>query len=274
MGLLRFLGIEKYLKKVKTYVDEKAATPDWDAIETQNGYIKNKPFGDSVNRSIEIPADFDPDMGEPLVVQLPSFSMGIYVKYPMCNQISGDIYGYDVLNAVNGEGIATITHPGGDLHISIYPNDKGGGAMMVINGINLDNAYLLDQITYKEYDDGDRTVIIKAINPMYLPEGLATEAYVDKKNNELLESLLPVNEALMKYLANPYIIITGEQIPEDLHNLIFEEGVGLKPVVMSVCVLGDSGDNMRYSITSHNTWNIYSANEQENTYNDIDRVFE
>lgn len=58
MGLLRLLGIEKYLKKVKTYVDEenvkdraytdkkvsenKAATPDWSAAEGQSGHIKNR----------------------------------------------------------------------------------------------------------------------------------------------------------------------------------------------------------------------------------------
>lgn len=58
MGLLRLLGIEKYLKKVKTYVDEenvkdraytdkkvsenKAATPDWDAESWEAGYIKNR----------------------------------------------------------------------------------------------------------------------------------------------------------------------------------------------------------------------------------------
>lgn len=58
MGLLRFLGIEKYLKKVKAYVDEenvkdraytdkkvsenKTATPDWDAESWEAGYIKNR----------------------------------------------------------------------------------------------------------------------------------------------------------------------------------------------------------------------------------------
>lgn len=58
MGLLRLLGIEKYLKKVKTYVDEenvkdraytdkkvsenKTATPDWDAESWEAGHIKNR----------------------------------------------------------------------------------------------------------------------------------------------------------------------------------------------------------------------------------------
>lgn len=61
MGLLRLLGIEKYLKKVKTYVDEenvkdraytdkkvsenKAATPDWDAESWEAGHIKNRTHG-------------------------------------------------------------------------------------------------------------------------------------------------------------------------------------------------------------------------------------
>ena len=106
------------------------------------------------------------------------------------------------------------------------------------------------------------------------------KTYVDEKASELderinsIETAPAVNETLMKYLANPYVITIGEQIPEDLHNLICEEGRGLKPVVMSVCVLGDSGDNMRYLIGSHNAWNIYSIDGQEHSYNDIDRVFE
>ena len=58
MGLLRLLGIEKYLKKVKTYVDDKAneldgrinnikpnaPTPDWSAEYGAGGFIANKPI--------------------------------------------------------------------------------------------------------------------------------------------------------------------------------------------------------------------------------------
>lgn len=186
MGLLRWLGIEKYLKKVKTYVDaqdkkiqesiQPSVTPDWDAQQGESGYIANKPLGDSIRTKLDIPSDFDPDMGEPLVVQLPYFSMGIYVKYPMCNQISGVVYSYDVLNAVYGEGTATIAHPAGDLHINVYP-DGNGAAMMAINNINLDNAYLVDYITYKEYEEAETTTIIKKISPMYLPEN-SKDAYL------------------------------------------------------------------------------------------------
>ena len=58
MGLLRLLGIEKYLKKVRTYVDEenvkdraytdkkvsenKTATPDWNAESWEAEHIKNR----------------------------------------------------------------------------------------------------------------------------------------------------------------------------------------------------------------------------------------
>lgn len=54
MGLLRLLGIEKYLKKVKDYVDEKDGeisdkvdnvkhpTPDWNAKSGSTGYIANR----------------------------------------------------------------------------------------------------------------------------------------------------------------------------------------------------------------------------------------
>ena len=185
MGLLRWLGIEKYLKKVKTYVDaqdkriqdsiQPYETPDWNAEQGEDGYIKNKPFGDSIDNKIEVPADFDPDMTSTLVVQLPSFSMGIYVKYPMCNPLSGDVYGYDVLNAVHGLGSCIIEHPAGNLAVGVTPSEYG--ANLVIENINLDNAYLLDQITYKQYEEAETTSIIKKISPMYLPE-TSKDAYL------------------------------------------------------------------------------------------------
>lgn len=180
MGLLRWLGIEKYLKKVKAYVDaqdkriqdsiQPYETPDWNAEQGEEGYIKNKPFGDSIDNKIEVPADFDPDMTSTLVVQLPYFSMGIYVKYPMCNPLSGDVYGYDVLNAVHGLGSCIIEHPAGNLAVGVTPSEYG--AYLVIENINLDNAYLVDYITYKQYEEAETTTIITRVSPMYLPEGV------------------------------------------------------------------------------------------------------
>lgn len=214
MGLLRWLGIEKYLKKVKAYVDAQdkkiqenfkpSATSDWDAQQGESGYIKNKPFGDSITTKLDIPADFDPDMGEPLVVQLPSFSMGIYVKYPMCNPLSGDVYGYDVLNAVQGEGKATIAHPAGDVYISVAVDSEGVPNLICTN-INLDNAYLLEHVTYKEYDEAEVTSTIKRVSPMYLPDDLfrTTPQQLTTEEKRVALNNLGVYDM---YEIHPYII--------------------------------------------------------------------
>lgn len=209
MGLLRWLGIEKYLKKVKAYVDaqdkriqdsiQPYETPDWNAEQGEEGYIKNKPFGDSIDNKIEVPADFDPDMTSTLVVQLPSFSMGIYVKFPMCNPLSGDVYGYDVLNAVHGLGSCIIEHPAGNLAVGVTPSEYG--AYLVIENINLDNAYLLDQITYKQYEEAETTTIIKRVSPMYLPEAALTTA----------------EQVVLKYMSEPFLINEGtSSLPSDM----------------------------------------------------------
>lgn len=284
MGLLRLLGIEKYLKKVKNYVDEQDTNvnqniatnidqftdnifapavdglnervsvleekptpePDWNAGEGENGYIKNKPFGDSIDKNIEVPADFDPDMGEPLMVQLPYFSMGIYVKLPICNPISGDVYGYDVLNAVNGKGTATIAHPAGDLHINIYP-ESDGAAMMAINNINLDNAYLVDYITYKEYEEAETTTIIKKISQMYLPETIK-DAYLCNIAQFGGDNIMDHDfaEGLIK------AIVDGKTIEVKLNDNVTFTAMNIHRVMGS----GDSNNSWNTSDPFNNTFSL------------------
>ena len=81
-----------------------------------------------------------------------------------------------------------------------------------------------------------------------------------------------VDETLMKYLANPYQIKPGVRIPEDLHNLIYVDG--LRPVVMSVCVFHEMADSTYYAIVSNSEWVVYLSNGTMINYNDLDRVFD
>ena len=106
------------------------------------------------------------------------------------------------------------------------------------------------------------------------------KTYVDEKASELderinsIETAPAVDETLMKYLANPHIIVPGQQIPEDLHNLIYEGGAGLKPVVMSTCVFYEGAESRVYRIEAAADWEIYVYGGQQMSYNDLDRVFD
>lgn len=89
---------------------------------------------------------------------------------------------------------------------------------------------------------------------------------------EQVAAVPAVDETLMKYLANPHIIVPGQQIPEDLHNLIYADG--LRPVVMSVCVFHEMADSTYYAIVSNSEWEVYLSNGTMINYNDLERVFD
>lgn len=91
------------------------------------------------------------------------------------------------------------------------------------------------------------------------------KTYVDEK----------VDDTLMKYLANPYKIMAGTPIPEDLHNLIHDGTYdGLNAVLMSVCRYYEMADSTTYAITAVEDNGIYVEGGGYYSYNYMDRVFE
>lgn len=83
-----------------------------------------------------------------------------------------------------------------------------------------------------------------------------------------------IDETLMKYLANPYKIMAGTPIPEDLHNLIYDGAYGLNAVIMSVCRYYEMADSTTYAINAVEDNGIYVAGGGYYSYNYMDRVFE
>ena len=236
MGLLRLLGIEKYLKKVRTYVDEenvkdraytdkkvsenKAATPDWDAESWEAGYIKNRTH--CLTDLTVLTKNGDTAYGM-LETQ--------YLKIQ--DQLFPISRGETVI-LKKGPHIS-VTYENGQLTLN-DPEDfaESLGGVIVAIGIN-------------------------RISEHYIPDTIARRADIPS-----------VDETLMKYLANPYAIEAGGQIPEDLHNLIYPGP--LSPIVMSVCVFYEAIDSMHYAITSHSDFEIY-ANGQMLSYDSRNRVF-
>lgn len=236
MGLLKLLGIEKYLKKVKTYVDEKAneldtrinnikpdaPTPDWDARKGQEGYIKGKTHG------LED------------------------VTILTANGQKADAFLETAIIRWNGN----------------YFSVERGQETVISTGPYISVRYEAYEVTlndpegFAQYAPVYVAIGVNPLDEVFIPDTIARKSDIP--------SAPAVDETLMKYLASPYVIRLGERIPEDLHNLIFD--YGLKPVVMSVCVYYEGAEDRMYRIEAASEWEI-SAYGQTISYDDTTRVF-
>lgn len=260
MGLLRLLGIEKYLKKVKTYVDEenvkdraytdkkvsenKAVTPDWDAESWEAGHIKNRTH---YSRNIILQSNesngkytyyLDFYESDDTTTAWLSF-------YDITESRTREISLSDLNGFVVDLGYARISFS------LVLDQNEGAYYVAIESNTGTVDSRIVDSIAIQAVD--------KPLNQGFIPDTIARRADIPS-----------VDETLMKYLANPYAIQTGGQIPEDLHNLIYPGP--LSPIVMSVCVFYEAIDSMHYAITSHTDFEIY-ANGQMLSYDSINRVF-
>lgn len=216
MGLLKLLGIEKYLKKVKTYVDTQAQElnerinnikPDWDADSGQPGYIANKTHGlDGVTKLTANGQKAD------------AFLETAAVRF------------------------------GNEIHIV-----KRGEEVRISKTPDIFVRYEAYEVTLNDPEgfvsEHSPVYVAIGVNPLdekYIPDTIARKSDIP--------SAPAVDETLMKYLASPYAIRLGERIPEDLHNLIYD--YGLKPVVMSVCVYHEEAEDRDYRIEAASEYEI------------------
>ena len=250
---------------LKEQVEKLAPTPDWSAEYGAHGFIANKPISLIHNKRYNLQPevalgvyDFNRTdnyvyvsvQGEVGSSNIPFFFNGCIDEW----EANGDVLTHEI-SIKDGSYRNTVYIEVNTLNKTVTVYDGN------VDGIN--HLY----VTISEYEGA----VMEEETSRTLPDECIPDSIARKSD---ISSTPAVNEALMKYLGNPYVITTGEQIPEDLHNLIFEEGRGLKPVVMLVCVMIESGGNMKCSIESYNAYNIYSVDGQESPYNHVDRVFE
>lgn len=223
MGLLRLLGIEKYLKKVKTYVDEKTASPNWDAKDGEKGYIKNrthyKKYG--VWNNVKVSGT--------------SATISNIAEYAFMELVNSDYNEPITLSEnrrynVRFNGVSAITQ------ITVIPGTNS--ISIVADNVADVLAFINDRI--KPYN------VVK-LSSEYLPEGLATEEYVDEKVASIKPSLDGVNTTVLKYASNPYPIMLGETLPDDLLSIIINDEDGfIKANIMSLCVANIPDDTAGY----------------------------
>lgn len=259
MGLLKILGIEKYLKKVKTYVDDKASeldtrinnikpsapTPDWNAGQGQDGHILNRTHY-AVGQFFELDAYANGD--EEIVYDLD----GNY-RVLMLVKLEKDGSSVEFTVTLGEEKTVAI----GAKEVRFY---YGSSTEVYVYGENLGDirCFIHDTVVSEE----SYRQSFRQLDEKYIPDTIARKSDIP--------SAPAVDETLMKYLASPYAIRLGERIPEDLHNLIYD--YGLKPVVMSVCVYHEGAEDRMYRIEAASEWEI-SAYGQTISYDDTTRVF-
>lgn len=278
MGLLKLLGIEKYLKKVKTYVDEKAneldgrinsinpnaPTPDWSAEYGALGFIANKPISLIHNKRYNLQ---------------PEVACGVYDFNNVDNYVYVSVQGKvgfpEIPFFFNG-CIDEWETKGDDLthRISVKYGDYNNTVLVELNtrdktvmvyDANIDGIGDLF-VTISEYDGAVMAEEASSTLPdECIPDSIARKSDIPST---------PVNETLMKYLANPYKIMAGTPIPEDLHNLIYDDAHGLNAVIMSVCRYYEMADSTNYAINAVEDNGIYVGGGSYYSYNYTDRVFE
>ena len=279
MGLLRILGIGKYLKKVKTYVDEKAneldrrinnikpnaPTPDWSAKYGALGFIANKPISLIHNKRYNLQ---------------PEVARGVYDFNNVDNYVYVSVQGKVGLSNIpfffngcidewetNGDNlIYQISIEYGDYNNTINVELNTRDKTVTVYDANIDGISDLF-VTISEYDG----VVMEEEASSTLPDECIPDSVARKSD---IPSAPAINETLMKYLANPYKIMAGTPIPEDLHNLIHDDTHGLNAVLMSVCRYYEMADSTTYAITAVEDNRIYAAGGGYYDYNYMDRVFE
>lgn len=171
MGLLRLLGIEKYLRKVKTYVDEKMAVPNWDAKDGEKGYIKNrthyKDYGvwNDVNISVS---------GNTATIS----NIDMY-EYIVFKTNDSGFYSEPVDLTVNTRHNVSFDGVSGIVQVTVIPAEN---IIKVVANNVADIKALIKE--------GIKPYIVITLSPEYLPEGLATEEYVNTNIDLFAENVL------------------------------------------------------------------------------------
>lgn len=255
MGLLRLLGIEKYLKKVKTYVDEqvnnigekidniKVPAPDWNAQKGEAGYIENKPFKVNSNYVLDINSyhTIINDEDTPIYVYLETgCGQNTLVKCEK-NSEEGAFDWYKFKVTKDKQYLPYYVESTGTFWES---DDRIWSGSYIVNGdeypctfIQTDSIERCANRIICDYtlEDG----ILQTIPDTYIPDTIARKKYVDEKVASVKPSLDGVNMTILKYLQNPYeldVAYDENDLPEDLKAVVWDED-RFKPVAcFTICV--------------------------------------
>ncbi len=259
MGLLRLLGIEKYLKKVKTYVDEKVGNikTDWLAKDDENGFIYNKPFGVvvSIHDQSPIPQSeleeyrFKPSEWEPFLYSMeddeenPTMTYG-FRKESTVSEVIHNVYRDNSGGNYRGMYRMKNTIPFVD-HDKLtfeymYDDATGKGYMVAKFGSPIDEPHIPDYVNdYEIYLVPEGDYLVSTIQEEFIPDTIAREKYVDEKVASVKPSLDGVNMTVLKYICNPYeldVAYDENDLPEDLKAVVWDED-RFKPVAcFTICV--------------------------------------
>ena len=250
---------------LKEQVEKLAPTPDWSAEYGAGGFIANKPISLIHNKRYNLQPevalgvyDFNHTdnyvyvsvQGEVGSSKIPFFFNGCIDEW----DANGDVLTHEI-GIKDGSYRNTV-------HVALNTSDK----TVTVYDSNIDGIDHL-YVTISEYEGA----VMEEEASRTLPDECIPASIARKSD---IPSTPAVNETLMKYLANPYKIMAGTPIPEDLHNLIHDDTYGLNAVLMSVCRYYEMADSTTYAITAVEDNGIHVAGGGFYNYSYMDRVFE
>ena len=205
------------LKFYADKVDVEIPTPDWNAQEGEAGYIDNKPCG-IYNKD-------DCFFGDNFWV-ISGKNLALYVKQNEYNGVTLDhkinsIYGF----GYNNEKVEFLVN--GGAIISVHYNN---GLPYVVD----DEGAFEDQETLNEFCNACLgTCNINEIKKIYLPDTVVKTTPQTLSNTDKNQALanLGIDPVVWKYMCEPFKLENGVKIPQELHNIIWDNKLSkLKPI--------------------------------------------
>ena len=258
MGLLRLLGIEKYLKKVKTYVDEKVGNikTDWFAKDNENGFIYNKPFGVvvSIHDQSPIPQSeleeyrFKPSEWEPFLYSMeddednPTMTYG-FRKESTYKQVIHNVYTDDSGGNYRGMYRMKNTIPfvdDGALTFEYMYDDATGKEYMVAKFESPIGKHIPDYVNdYEIYLVPEWDYIVSTLQEEYIADTIARKSDISALNG--------INPTVLKYICNPFRLTPSvSTLPADLESVVWSGSKFNRLTLFTIYM--DDEDGYLYSI--------------------------
>lgn len=289
MGLLRLLGIEKYLKKVKNYVDEQdtivnqniatkinqftdnifspavgglhervsvleekpTPEPDWNAPQEKAGYIKNRTH--YIYTDGPTLGDYNYTLvGNEYVTEI-WVGQRMLLAWEDYSTMVDNLIEWQEKECLDGESV-TIIVDGEPVHISIYD----GYATVKANAYTIEN----DKLKAVHYiGDEDESNLIVRLSEVFMPKTIASKKYVDEK----MASIPQGGSLIAMYTKDlPFIEIDANNFANGVYSFA---QLGLTDEHVDKCIIAlllKSNDEMTYGFQMVNCGSLSEIRREIN----------
>lgn len=257
-------GLSRAITKIKEWVN---GILDWNAQEGQDGYIKNKPLVSSIQKgnvyTFEGRLNYQED-GNTIEFD------ARYIDWYMDTGVL-EVYVGVAGNGYEYEQVAKIIDIPGSFEnndIEIYMSDDNTSYVFKFKMVSLAEE---KNITYKIISKLDYTpTIIHEDSISNKVIKTTPQTLTDTDKNQALANL-GIDPVVWKYICNPLNVEDADNIPDELHSIIYsEDNNAFNGIIKNVLTLDNefigyiSNDNEVITAVYKNTW-VYNPESKEFT---------